>query len=57
VTRPLPNVADGTASSLRGNYGTAASDVERHGDQAADVEHLHIAAFFDDFAGDLMPQD
>src|SRR6202012_2415204 len=34
-----------------------AGDVEGHGDEIADFEHLDIAAFFDHFAGDLMTQD
>src|SRR5581483_2126764 len=34
-----------------------AGDVERDGDQVADVQHLHVAALLDDFAGDLVSED
>ena len=33
-----------------------ARDVERHGDQVADVQELDVAALFDDLAGDLVAQ-
>ncbi len=35
----------------------AAGDVERHGDDVADFEHLDIDAFFNDFAGDFMTEN
>ena len=34
-----------------------AGDVERHGHQIADVQHLDVAALLDHFAGDFMAQN